>query len=88
LQFRQNCKEGIFARLPARNFHAEFVRPILLRLNHHAHHFRTESIPAPLSSFGAPGAKFSRGAVGFVLLSAVSLLWLFGRQEFKNGFSI
>ena len=37
--------------------------------------------------FGAPEAVASRSAVGFVLLSAVSWLWLFGRQEYKNGYS-
>jgi hypothetical protein len=88
LQFWQNCEEGIFARLPARYLHAEFLRPNALRPVHHAHHLRSNSIPAPFSSFGALGGIFSRGAVGFVLLTAVSLLWLFGRQEYKNGFSI
>jgi hypothetical protein len=88
VQFGRNCREGIFALLHARNFHTEFLRPYFPRVIHHAHNFRTNSIPAPFSSFGALGGIFSQGAVGFVLVDAVSLLWLFGRQEYKNGFSI
>jgi hypothetical protein len=88
VQFGRNCREGIFARFCARNFHTEFLRLYFLRAIHHTHYFRTNSIPAPFSSLGALGGMLSRGAVGFVLLDAVSLLWLFGRQEYKNGFSI
>jgi hypothetical protein len=88
LQFGRNCKKGIFAHFLGRNFHTGFVRPHFLRATAHAYHLRTNSIPAPFSSLGALGGMFSRGAVGFVLLDAVSLLWLFGRQEYKNGFSI
>jgi hypothetical protein len=36
--------------------------------------------------FGVAGKLSSRDAVGFVV-SAVSLLWLSGRQEYSNGFS-
>jgi hypothetical protein len=45
----------------------------------------------PVNREFASGGVFrsvtSQGAVGFVLLSAVSWLWLFGRQEYKNGYS-
>ena len=43
------------------------------------------SFPAPVStSYAASGFLISESGVGFVLLEAFSLLWLFGRQEFNK----
>jgi len=74
LQFGRNCKEGVFVRFSARNSYAEFVRPSNPKAIHRAHHFKSNSIPAPFSSLGALGGMLPRRAVGFVLLDAVSLL--------------
>jgi hypothetical protein len=52
----------------------------------YVHYCGATSGPPPIGSFGVAGNLSSRYAVGFVV-SAVSLLRLYGRQEYTNGFS-
>jgi hypothetical protein len=88
LQFGRDCREGFSAlrraRKQSKNNQTGFVCP----------HFQSPHLqctyaslfPASVSYLGALGDIASRGAFGFVLLSAVSWLWPFGRQEYKNGY--
>ena len=61
LQFGQNCKEGIFARFPARNLHAEFVCPYFFIRSHRTH---TNSDSCPFFDSDALRGIISRSAIG------------------------
>jgi hypothetical protein len=97
LQSGQDCGEGFSVRRYARNSNTGLVCPHSRSSNSYRWvlPFRTRRrypspIPALVSSSGAPGGITSRGAIGFVLIIAkrsFSRPWLFGRQEFTNGYS-